>query len=270
MNLQKDIFKEFLLKSSVRDKSKITRCNGYYIDYKCKKIYLIHKLYENNLCDLLLDDNDLPYDRRLVFIKDILNLVESLNADKINNLNLTLENIKITKKKKLKLASLKNGIKLDSDNNFLNEIYSKYHFGSIFNSKINFPPEFYDLKNKTIKFYNFGFEGNQNNMFSGIDVWSFGVIVSLMFSNKNSLKPWIPFSNMRDKNQMNNGLRSFEYEIYDLVDDFYIQKKLLPEALFKNFSCSNNYIQSIVIGIIRYNLEERPLLRDVINLFKNL
>jgi len=270
VNLQKDILKELLLKLSVRDMSKITRCKGYYIDYKNKRIYFVHKLYDFSLYDLENNESiDLPYEKRLNIIKELLKNLDCLHTDRIFNLNLTLNNIKITKKNKIKFASLKNGIKIDSENKFIKQIYSKFHFGSIFNSKINFPPEFYDLKNKTINNINLDCEENLIRIFSAIDIWSFGVIMSLIFSDKDILRKNLLEINF-NKNELHSAYERIDYISCNLIDAFYKQKKIFPEALFKNINTINNYIRGIVIGILRYNPEERPSLRDMIYLFKNL
>jgi len=272
LNIQKDILKEFLLKSKFISSNIISICKRYFINPKEKKIYFLYKLHETSLFDYLNfkeNQNNIAINEKIDILNKILEAVKFFHKNKITNLNLTFDNIKITKKKNIKICSLKNAIEIDSNNNFLQKNFSKYHYNKIFNNKINLPPEFYELKTKVIKsiYFNESNDKDENNF--NIDIWSLGVIMSFIFSYKNSITN---LENFYEISEYENEIESsINIHKYDIIENFYKQSKILPDILFKNINNSkiNFYIKACVVGMIRYNIEERPDISDIINNIKN-
>jgi len=292
INIQKDIYKELILKDKISNNKMITKCKGFHVDTSNKKIYLFTKFYELSLSNLLNNEkSDTTDDFKYDIFKKILDCTNNIHFDKISNLNLTFENIKITKKLSIKIASFKNAISIDSNNAFLKTIHSKFHFSSLFNCKVNFPPDFYDLNNKLIKsLYNKKDTlskinstvayANPNNfseietkkIIFGVDIWSIGIILSYLFSYKKTIfDPKSFYLLDTSKNSKDFELLSIsDIEKLDIIDIFYKNEKLFPESLYRNINNKHIFIRSMVVGILRYNINERPTLDEIVAVFSNL
>jgi serine/threonine protein kinase len=157
-------------------------------------------------------------------MKALIELVKSLHIDGIISLDLSADNIRFTEKSfLLRLVSMGNSFDLkscyDIDRNFKVESLSAtmYH-----------PPEV--ILNDSV------------NLDWHCDIWSIGVIISLMFSDK-----------------------IFEISSESLIS-FY-ETNRMPSAFYD--SIQNVYIKSIVIGILRINRDERPNIFEVIDVFND-
>jgi len=105
---------------------------------------------------------------------------------------------------------------------------------------------------------------NYNNGTYGVDIWSLGVIMSFMFSFKYCI---INMSNFYELKSEDCKIDKIEYLTkFDIIEVFYRQSKILPENLFKNIDNNfNAYLKAFVVGIIRYEIKERPNISEIIN-----
>lgn len=286
LNIQKDIFKDFLLKMELMTCKFTTQCKGFSIDQKTKNIFFLYKYYEKSIRELILEPHVSCSNKeyRDVLFKQILEIILFFHSQHIFSLNLVFDNIKITRKNTMKIVSLKNAYFTNSNDEFINQVYSSYHFSNMDNVKINFPPQFYNCNSRLIsKFYvpnecesicsnNSSFNCKKdtqlllNNKCSWtIDIWSLGVLLSFIYSDKVADYNAFYFNNNNTFDQetkLNNSIYiDQQYNIYDL---YYSRQKILPENLFTNINLKENIIKSFIVGILRYNASERPNVFEII------
>ena len=278
-----------MIKQNTRDHSSTSDCKGYYLDRKNKRIFLFYKYYENSLRNFI-SLNRISDKSKNTILTNLINCILAYHSNMIFSLNLTFDNIKLTKKNFFKFVSFKNTVNLNSNDDFVKQNYSNFHFLNLFNVKINLPPEFYEIDKKIIrnlinstpntsseaKLFYTEFENNNtklddlfknNNYIWGIDIWSLAVIISFIFSAKSKFQNITNFYEIEKiENDMNetNSKKLRKLDIYEL---FYNTKKIYPESIFTNIDINNYYIRAIIVGMLRYDVKERPSIYEAVDIF---
>lgn len=198
----------------------ISKCKGYYIKENENKIYLLYDYFDFSL-EKFIKNKTLDFNNKLKFLKNFLDLVKTHHCSGIISLRLSIKTLFFTHKFILKLTSFWNSINMNSDYELDRSCILGESNVNIFTS-----PEIY-LK-------------NYDQISWSSDIWSLGVILSMLFSDK----------------------------VFDFRPMEYYRSDRVPEIFFNDIQ--NVYVKAIITGILRIKQSERPNIFEIIDVYNSL
>lgn len=223
--INKNIFKEMRI---IRNHKNLApwyaKLLGYVIDENNYKLYFVYEYYENSL-EKFIRQKTLDFNNKIRIMRMTLELIKNMHCDGIISLDINTSSIRFTQNYNLKLVSLGNSFDMksvyDIDRN------SKMERSS--NTQTCLPPEIVLKHLEKINWHS--------------DIWSLGVIFSLMFGEQGT----------KEIENLNANMLS------------YYKEAKVPEFFYE--SIDNVYLKAIVVGMLRIDPIERPNIFEVIDVY---
>lgn len=209
----------------------LNKCLGYFIEDN-SKIYLVYSYLDYSIRNLLLEEKLSRLENKISLVKNILELVKFLHCEGIISLDLSIDTVRFNETGYLKLCSFQNSV----DNFSLYDIDRHVRF---FQKNVTtFDKVFKDIHFSPEILLKTSKEPKWQS-----DIWSLGILIAMIFSE-----------------------RIFEFN-GEIVETYNNRK--IPENFYNSIK-HIPHIQSIVVGLLRFDYNQRPNIFEVIDSFNNL
>jgi serine/threonine protein kinase len=225
--INKNIFKEMrIIRNHKTLAPWFAKLQGYIIDENNYKLYFVYDYYENSL-EKFIRQKTLDFNNKMRIMRMLLELIKNMHCEGIISLDISTSSIRFTQNYNLKLVSLGNSFDMKS-------VFDIDRNSKMERNKMEpcLPPEIVLKHLEKINWHS--------------DIWSLGVIFSLMFGEQ--------------------GTKEIENLKSNMLG-FYKEGKV-PEFFYENID--NVFIKAIIVGMLRIDPIERPNVFEVIDVYNNL